>query len=191
MEGKQAMKRIVMITAGIILAAMTQAATIDWGMANYGVTWKGTGLNTVAAGATYYLILGNNLASIETAIQNDTFSPSMAGVLATGKSTGAKGYVATTSVDSSLLALGGTVYQYHVLVFDVSAGTKYYQISASQSETAYTAGDSVYADAKTVTFGAGAFNTANWKVYPVPEPTSMALLALGAVAIGFRRRFHK
>ena len=40
--------------------------------------------------------------------------------------------------------------------------------------------------------GMGQIGTGSWQpVIPVPEPTAMALVALGAAAVGLRRRFRK
>ena len=182
-------KSIMMIVAGLALAATTQAAQINWGSANNAVIWKATGTTTAPIGTSFYLVLDSYVAGITAAIMDDTFSSSTAGVLDMATSSNTRGYIAENNAASDLLQLGGTVYNYRLLVFDSDAGVDYYQFSAARPEMAYIPGDPVYGEVRKVAFGATHFNVENWEA--VPEPTSLALLALGVAAIGLRRKFRK
>ena len=181
---------MLMIVAGLALALTTQAAQVDWSVNNFSVTWASTGLSTAQLGTEMYLVLDDYVAGITAAIVGETFSGSTLGVLDMATTSNTKGYIAANPTpDSALLQTGGTFYNYRVLVFDTVGGVPHYQFSAARPETAYIPADPLYGEVKSVSFAASHFNVENWEA--VPEPTSLALLALGVAAIGLRRRFRK
>ena len=180
-------KSILMVVAGLALALTTHAATINWASSNNAVVWKASGTTVGVAGAQFYLVLDDYVSTITDAILNDTFGTSTVGVLAMGTSSNTRGLISERSADSDLLQLGGTIYNYRLLVFDTLAGDNYYQFSASIPQTAYTAGHELDGEPKTVTFSSVHFNADNWQL--VPEPTSFALLAIVVAALGLHRRF--
>ena len=114
-------KSIMMIIAGIALAATTQAASINWSVGNFAVILESTAAYP-AAGTSYYLVLDSYVAGITAAILDDSFTASTAGVLDVGTVAGTKGAVGEITATSSLLELGGTGYNYRVLVFDTVGG---------------------------------------------------------------------
>ena len=183
-------KTMLTIVAGLALALTTQAAQVDWSVGNNAVTWASTGLNTAPIGTEMYLVLDDYVAGITAAIVGETFSGSTLGVLDMATTGNTKGAVAPNSTpDSALLQTGGTVYNYRVLVFDTVGGVPYYQFSAVKPSMAYIPADPVYGEVRQVDFTAASFSIDNWEA--VPEPTSLALLALGVAAIGLRRKFRK
>jgi hypothetical protein len=180
------MKKTMMFLAVIAIAGVTEAGSVRWSMLNNAVVWKDTGTAVTTVGQQYYLVLASDQASIISAINGGTFSGGTAGVLGMGTASTTKGYVASAAVFNSGLAVG-TSYNLSVLVFDSLSGTDYYQFSSSIPQAAWDGTTDIGA---TAGFAAANFNTANWTAV-VPEPTSMALLALGVAAVGLRRRFKK
>lgn len=181
------MKRMMMILAAIAVVGMAQAAQVRWSMGNSAVTWLTPATTATTIGQEYYLINAASSAGIIEAINGGTFSGATAGVLDVGLATTTKGFVATRTPEVAAFAVD-TTYNLAVLVFDQNAGGDwYYQISSSLPQMAWDGSTDI---GTTSTFTAGQFNAANWTAV-VPEPTSMALLALGAVMIGMRRRFRK
>lgn len=187
------MKKMMTLLAVALVAGLTQAASIDWAITGANPVKDTGGANL--GGVAVYLVLDGYQSSILTAIEAGTFSGSTAGVLGSAALlAAAPRNMAGATATSGLLA-SGTSYQYAVLVFNetytgaASSTGSYKFTTLSASTAAYTSGVD---DPTQVTFTAVNFSGASWNGYTVvPEPTSMALLALGVAAVGLRRKFRK
>ncbi|MDR3221342.1 MAG: PEP-CTERM sorting domain-containing protein [Candidatus Accumulibacter sp.] len=82
---------------------------------------------------------------------------------------------------AAVTGLADATPSFYVVVFDASSAN--YIVSSTYSATTYAPPQ----PATPITFRADDFGA--WA--PVPEPTGMALLALGVAAAGLRRRFRK
>lgn len=169
------MKKMTMIVAILLVAAVSQAAQVQW---NSGA------IKTPDAFGVPTLTNVSNANGPWTVVayfwlDNGANAPGSAVVLTTG-------FNDTTASAGAFSALTSDSF---------AASTKYWgELVITKNDGTWTRSTSV-SSFTTPDTGNGAFNTgnftwnANWT--PIPEPTSMALLAIGVAAIGLRRKFMK
>jgi len=177
----------------IAVSAVTivQASTVSWASVATADAFKYTGGVAFTTGAgsqtasmtAYFLLIGN--AGDLTTGGGRSESAALAKATALGQtsaSTSAAGRMSiSTPVAGNIDA--GTIY--FARVFVTVSGTDYFYDSASW--TTVSGGSSTLVETLAWT---GKGGTVVWTAV-VPEPTSMALLALGVAAIGLRRKNRK
>ena len=189
------MKKLMIALAAVAVAAVTQAASVDWSISQN--QWTLDNGNKAAAGFTVYLINGStSLETIAAAINGTTgaFDADQSWVFGSSTTTGSKGKVAELTTTTDKLTRG-TDYNFSVLMIDAGAeGGPKYMVSATSTQTAYLSGtdeamgiaftsDRLGANALTY----NATSAANgWAA--VPEPTSGLLMLLGMAGLALRRR---
>ncbi len=166
------MKKLLIIATALVLAGLTQAATVNWQV-------KGS---AASAGKIAYLVLNSNLPEANPPALSDITDAAFASgeIKLNGRLYYASG---KTDVDD---VAAGTTANYTIFFVDEASNT--YLNGGTGSVTGYGATDNpVDATASTANYTAP--GGAGWKdAAAVPEPTAVALLALGLAALGLKRK---
>ena len=189
------MKKLMIALAAVAVAAVAQAASVDWSISQN--QWTLNDGSKAAAGFTVYLINGaTSLETIAAAINSTTgaFDADQTWVFGSSATTGTKGKVAELTTTTDKLTRG-TSYDFSLLMIDATAeGGPKYMVSDTYAQTAYLSGTD---EATSMVFGSDSFG-ANALTYnatsaangwaAVPEPTSGLLMLLGMAGLALRRR---
>ena len=189
------MKKIMIALAAVAVATMSEAASVDWSVANN--SWTLNNGSKAAAGTAVYLIDGNTaLDTIAAAINTSTgaFDADQSWVFGSSVTANAKGSVALNTATTDNLTRG-TSYDFSVLIIDATNTSDIrYMVSATSPQTAYLSGTD---EAASVAFGAATLGAnaltasseaVNGWAQVVPEPTSGLLLLIGMAGLALRRR---
>jgi hypothetical protein len=174
------MKKLVTFLSAAMLTAAVQAAAVAWTTGNNAIKVPNAdGSFGPNAGATS----GQYLATVYFFADNGGVAGSaIEGVTGnTDNSTSVLSALNGTTAGYDFVA--GSAYWAQVVVTTLPAAGTYYTMSSSK--VMFTIPGTGSAALNFTTLGA---MPSQWTV--VPEPTSMALLALGAAAIGLRRKFR-
>ena len=184
------MKNILAIAVAVMAAVASQAATYNWGS---GALTDSAGNVPAKDGMTAYAFIMSSQADWE-ALTVDNVDLSKANY--SQNSTVSKG---TAKADIKNTTITGTESSPdYVAIFykDNTTGdligykTTAYVNKAGTVNTGAGIDGGVFTDAVAggATYGGGIWNAASGKIEAVPEPTALALIALGVAAFGLRRK---
>ncbi len=175
------MKKSLLTVLAFAMAGMASAATITWGSgvlytpASAEGGWSTTKAKTSVT-ASYYLITASEYATLGTKSVDElvtTAKSKTADATITSKSTTSKANWEYTGA-----AAGATTYV--LAVYSTTYDGTEMHIATVKSATVGTGGAAVTVD--NIASGIGSWTA------PIPEPTTVALLALGLAALGLKRK---
>jgi len=187
------MKKFMTIACVLALAGAAQAASLAWG-GYLGNSKEATG--TMGGTGAYATLIYMGMADPGTGVtqwDKTTGLSNLGGaVMATHNITTQEATVDYSFVNNFVRAdaSGGVNGYWMVVVYDPNTSPGYFGWHIAQvsgiTDTS-SAGNVVLSDG----FGPGQYLDAGAQIGVIPEPTSMALLALGVAALGLRRKVRK
>lgn len=184
------MKKLMLMCVAVAVAAVAQAASINWTVSNVYVPGSTTDKITAGSCMAYLFVTDNttdvagltttSLAAVQ-AVLNSGDLTGLAGLAAVTKAnTGAGLWAGATGLPTNFSS--GSLSAFVVLIDGLDPATAgNYMITDSKSVSFTSA-----TGTQTLRYASQAGNT--WQTASVPEPTSAMLIVLGIAALALRRK---
>lgn len=197
------MKKSIIGMLAITAVAAVNAATLNWSVTGAQANGSGSALKgtpvalilattaTSASDITYsysgsnWTIGGGVLANVGTLNDSSKLGATAMSVSAWGGTASGKDFNGNDITSAAPGTGSAGAVQYYAIVFDTDYKSGKYTVLAPVANTKAT---SSTANSANVIFSAAAGANSTWSNVNVPEPTTVALLALGLAAVSLKRK---